>query len=281
MRKSKRSQLGVTLTEAMLVIVIGSAIIYMSIQQYLSYRRDGDAVQVLSYADGLFQAMSGYYRDNCYGSTDTSTDPDNYTMTYGTLNPMRSPSPGDNVAINIKTDLIDRGLLSANLIKLSPMIDSIGTGATGILGFYAQFNKSETDRKICTTGNAATGPSDPDCTASVNTGKIVTWKIQVSAKVKNIAGNANTKKLYLNMLAADCLSSQEGSTGIIKPCSANAPGDYLVWERLPIGSNTKADSPYWVTMPTVNQFTKMYTTTEILSLTDGSLTPNQYYLCGN
>lgn len=278
MIKLKRSQRGVTLTEMMLVIAVGSAIVYMSIQQYLSFRKDGDAVQVLSYANGIFQAMSGYYRDNCYGSTDTTTDPDNYTVSYGTLNPLNSTPPGNNVPINIQTSLIDRGLLDAKFIKLNPLISADSTGATGILGFYAQFNRSDKDRKICTTGTNATGPSDPACTASEVTGDIVTWKIQVSAKLN--ATSAEAKTAYLKILAGDCLSSP-GASGLIQPCSANAPGDYVVWERLPLGSNVKADSPYWVTMPTVNQFTKMYTTTEILSLTDQSMTPNQYYLCGN
>lgn len=278
MSKLKRSQIGVTLTEVMLIIAIGSAIIYMSIQQYLSYRKDGDAIQVLSYANGIFQAMSGYYRDNCYGTTDTTTDPANYTVTYGALNPLNSTPPGNNVVINIPTLLVTPGLLDAKLIKLNPLINATGTTATGILGFYAQFNGVGVDRKICTTGTNSSGPNDPACTDSVITGKILTWKIQVSAKLN--APDAATRTAYLKLLTGDCLSSA-GAGGLVQPCSANAPGDYVVWERLPLGSNIKAASPYWVTMPTVSQFTKMYTTTEILSLTDQSVTPNQYYLCGN
>jgi hypothetical protein len=46
-------------------------------------------------------------------------------------------------------------------------------------------------------------------------------------------------------------------------------------------SNTEVLSPYWMTTPTVTQFTQMYTTNEILELTSGLKTGSQYYLCGN
>jgi prepilin-type N-terminal cleavage/methylation domain-containing protein len=285
---SRQAHAGVTLLEVMLVLAIGSAIVYMSIQQYLSYRKDADAVAVKANVNAIFQAMSAYYRKNCYGFTEDGT------MTaadYGTLNPANPTSPGNNKYIDIQADLITPGLFwkagaATNLVR-NPLIDDAGAISASLLGYVAQFNKVDPNpqRQVCTdgTGTAPTTPPTtpaetpiPTCTASVNTGQIVIWKVQVAAKLKDTANAA----AYLNLLAGDCLSSP-GPGGIINPCSSNTPGDYVVWERLPSSANTEALSTYWETVPTVNQFTLMYRTEPILNLTNGFKADSQYYVCGN
>ncbi|WP_148340170.1 type IV pilin protein [Aquicella siphonis] len=265
----KKFQSGATLLEVMLVIVIGAAILYMSIQQYLTYRRDADALQVQANVDTIFQAMSSYYRMNCYGTTDGS-----YQMVAGTLN--QAISPPNPLPISISTDLIDNGFLTTPMPR-NPIVKPTGAGTNG---YVAQFNRFDPpqDRQTCMAGTNATTPLPPNCTDPRGVGKIITWKAQVAVQLNN--PTPTEAKLYLNLLAGDCLSTMSGST--VVPCSTSGnTGTFVVWEKLPSSGNAKFVSDYWVTMPTVSQFTQMYTTAPILNLTDGSSLPYQYYLCGN
>lgn len=273
----KRLQAGVTLLEVMLVLVIGAAILFMSVQQYLTYRHDADAYQVQSNVDTVFQAMSAYYRMSCYGTTD-----DSYQMVPGTLNPAASAPPTvptSPMPISISTDLIDNGFLSTPM-PLNPFVKTTGAGANAFNGYVAQFNPvtPAQNRLTCMAGTNATSPVDPNCTSTQSVGQIITWKSQVAVQLNNpTPGEA---KVYLNLLGGDCLSSLAGN--IVTPCSSSGnTGTFVVWERLPSAMNAKFASDYWQTMPTVSQFTQMYTTAPIMNLTDGSSLPYQYYLCGN
>lgn len=276
MRKSKRSQLGATLTEAMLVITIGSAIIYLSIQQYLSYKKDSDAVEITTNVNQLFQAMGNYYRKNCYGTTDltNTTDPINYgKLNPNPLNPSAPPEDADaKVAITV-TELINEGFLDKPP-KLTPLVDT----SVGSNGFMLQFNKKVTTRKVCLLGSY--NPYDTTCTSTKDTGESVSWLPQVAVKLKH--ADAASAIAFLNLLRGDCLSTESG--GIVAPCTGGiGSGNYVVWQRLPsMASTGGAVSNYWGTTPTVALFTQMYTTAPITAVIDqvgdGDM---QYYLCGN
>ena len=257
----KKQHAGATLIEIILVIVIASAIIYLSIQQYLSFRRDADAAQVQSNVNAIFQAMTAFYRTNCYGTQyDTATS----ALIPGTLNPNNATPPAISQPINITNDLITPKFLTTPITQ-NPIVDELGSGTNG---YVAQFNRPAipADRMECTT----TG-----CATSVSIGKIYTWKIQVAVQLHDTA----TAEQYLKILGGDCLSNFAG--GVVTPCAAGSTGTFVVWERLPNYANIQAVSNYWVTMPTVSQFTQMYTTYPITTLTDGSSAGNQYFLCGN
>lgn len=271
MVKMKRQYEGVTLVEALLVVAIASGIIYLSVQQYQSYKHDGDIIQVNANVNTIFQAMTSYYRANCYGQTNASQQ-----MVAGSLNPLYTPPPSTSVPIDITALLKTPGYLTTAM-PFNPLVDSTGPGANG---YVAQFNKATTTRYECLTGINATGPSDPKCTKKTAVGTIVVWKAQVAILLKDTA-QANQ---YVKLLDGDCLSDYAG--GIVTPCSSSGnTGKYVVWERLPSSnSNTSSVSDYWETIPTVHQFTQMYTTDPILLLTpdpNGPATSNQYYLCGN
>jgi type II secretory pathway pseudopilin PulG len=257
-----RQQAGMTILEVLLVIVIGSSIIYLSIQQYLSYRRDSDAAVVQANVNAIFQAMAGYFRANCYGTQyDNSPTP---KLIPGVLNPAVSPDAIVPVAI---ADLIAGGYLSQNAIIPNPIVNAGGAG-TG--GYVAQFNRQNppSNRQICTSSN---------CETSQPIGQIYTWQIQVSAQLHNTA----TTTQFFKSLGGNCLSSSSGSSVAPCPTTGVGSGIFVVWTRLPGLANTQAKSDYWVTTPTVSQFTQMYTTYPITTLTDGSMTADQYYTCGN
>jgi len=250
---------GVSLLEVILVLAVGGSILYFSIQQYLSYRYDADVAQIQANVNAIFQAMTGFYRANCYGTTNAP----------GVLNPNNSNPPNSNFHIDITNDLIGNGYLTTTLIP-DPLVNATGSGTQG---YIAQFNQSTAPRQICTALNTTTIPST--CTASVSIGNIVVWNAQVAVQLKDTA-HTNT---YLNLLTGDCLSSASGN--IVTPCSASSTkGNYVVWQRFPSNANPQAQSDYWATIPTVSQFTQMYTTSSIQNLTNGTTT-NQYFLCGN
>lgn len=266
----KNPQSGATLLEIMLVLVVGSFILYLSIQQYLTYRRDSDVYQLQANVNTLFQGLTAYYQMNCGGTVDATN-----TQVPGTLNPDYSPAPGANVPIDINNDLIANNLITS-VIPLNPIVNTAGAGTTN--GYVAQFNMTqpEPSRLICTAGTNATGPNDPNCTATTTVGSIVIWKAQVAVQLKNAA----TAKQYLNLLQGDCLSSLSGN--IVTPCDTSGnTGTFVVWERLPSSANSKTVSDYWGSLPTVKQFSQMYNTYPVNDLTNGSQTTNQYFLCGN
>lgn len=255
---------GMTILEVLLVLMIGASIIMLSLRQYASYRRDADAVRVLANVNAIFQAMSAYYRTNCYGTVDS-----NQKLIPGTLNPAKyypSTTP-INKTLDIQTELIDTGFLPLTKFPLNPLVNSAGAGMNG---YVAQFNRVEppTDRTICSSNTTPCPPAN-----IIPVGKVIVWRAQVAVELKNPA----TARQFFNILAGDCRST----SGTTECKDSTNTGNFVIWERVPTSSNTKTLSSYWVTMPTVTQFTQMYTTNPMSSLTNGSATDTQYYVCGN
>ncbi len=271
MRFNKTQQRGLSLPELLLVIVIGMSISYMSIRQYRIWRNDADASAVRENIDTIMQAMAKYYRQNCYGSTNPTTA----AVTPGTLNPNYVPTPTNTVPINIITELKGNHLLP-NALAFNPLLNQ--TAGNPLTGYVAQFNLYPShERRICTQGTNAFSAGSASCTASAAIGTVVNYTIQVAILLKDTA-HAQT---YLHQLQGDCLSNLAGN--IVTPCNApdHSAGPYVVWERQPSLVSSRDNSTYWSSLPNVNQFTQMYTTSNILVLTDGLATSQQSYLCGN
>lgn len=239
---TKQKQIGITLVEVMLVLVIGMSLIVFSIRQYQAWQRDTDLDRLSYNVDQLFQAMSGFYYANC-GLT-------------GRL----SPTTSSPVLVNMTNDLITPKFMDA--LPPNPFV-------TATTGYVLQFNQYTQDRNIDITCGT-------NCSTPRKIGTIVRWSAQVSVLVNDTANVA----AYQQRLQATCLSSLNGST--VYPCSANRTGNYLVWERiasLPTG-RYDVNSTFWPVMPLVQQFNQMYTTSPILNLT-GTSGANQYFYCGS
>ena len=236
----RRQHAGFNLVEILLVLVISAGVFFLGMQLYLSMRKDADARQVQANVDAIFQAMSNYYRVNCYGQTkaDLSVIP-------GTLNPAYVPSPPTLRPINITTELIQPGFLAANALVQTPIVNAIGApGSTK--GYVAQFNKKTSTRRVCTAGTGAA--NSPTCTQSVVVGTVIEWQAQVAVQLDTTP--ATTPGPYLGMLAGDCLSRLVGTT--VTPCTAASTGTYVV------GTNSfnasKKAATYWQTTQTVKRF---------------------------
>ena len=271
MQVLKVKQGGITLLELLLVITIGMSIFYLALRQYTVLKVDANASQVRANVDSIMQAMAKYYRQNCYGTTNPITN----TVTPGTLNPHYEPAPTSNVPIDL-TAALNANHLLANALPFNSLIQQ--TAGDPLSGYIAQFNLYPPhERRICTEGRDASSAGDANCTASVNTGTVVNYTIQVAVRLNNTA-NAHT---FLRQLQGDCLSTLAGN--LVTPCHAanHVEGPYVVWERQPSLMSSRENATYWSMLPNVNQFTQMYTTSNILVLTDGLARAQQAYLCGN
>jgi hypothetical protein len=272
----KKGQAGVGLLEVILVLAIGSALIFISVQQYLNYKVNADAMQIKEKTDALLQAMSFFYKAECYGSVDSSGN-----LVPGDLHPSSisnfDTSPPESVGINISTQLMTPGYLNESLIINNPLINKVG--ASGYNGFVAQFNLTTPlpNRLICTSGSTPGSPPGVNCASSQSIGKVVIWRSQVAVRMKDTANAAR----YRDLLGADCLSSDAGG-GLVKPCSTSGnTGSYIVWEKISSTPNPKALSNYLFTTPTVAQFTQIYRTQSAYSVLNSTSTTTQYFVCVN
>jgi len=259
--KNKQQQAGLGLVELFLVLIVGAGILFYSIQQYLSYKRDADVMQVRYNVDTLFQAMSRYFRANCNISISPHPHPDTEFLS--------ADYPQKFLPVTM-ADLQSKGYLTENL-PLSPLIDY----TTAAQGYVMQFNQISPlpPREI-----TLSAPGTPQ--ASI--GQIILWQAQVSV----LLNNPKTAIQYQQLLQANCLSvaTAAGANIIVTPCSGGVPPTqqaFAVFERQPSLSSETANSSYWLTNPVVKQFTQMYTTDPILVLTDGTQSATQYYVCGS
>ena len=269
MQFNSMQQRGLSLPELLLVLIVSMSIFYLSLRQYTLWRNDANAMQVRANADAIMQAMAKYHQQNCYGSTNPIT----YALTPGTLNPNHVPSPAKNIPIDINTDLMGNNLLAKTAL-LNPLLDQ--TTANPLSAYVAQFNLYPPHpRLVCTEGSNAPSAGSVNCTANTSIGSVVNYTIQVAILLKDTA-HAQT---YLHQLQGDCLSNLVGK--VVMPCHGAHPitGPYVVWERQPGSVSSRDNATYWGLLPTVNQFTQMYTTANILVLTDGLATSQQSYLC--
>ncbi len=267
----KRYQ-GVTLIEMLLVLVIAAGIMYFGVKQYHLYRLQSDITQVQVNVNSLFNAMSKFYRAQCYGSVDPN-------------NPSASPLAGTGVlrttttspyAIDITKDLFNNGYLNIQM-PLSPLISpTVGTD-----GFVAQFNRyTQVVRKCQDQGSW--GPyTSMGC--STNTppqiGTLVLWKAQVAILLQDPI----TAQQFKQMMSADCISTMQN--GIVTPCpgSVSGSGVFLVWERIPSAStmSIEATSPTQASIPAVQNFTNMYRVSGASSMINISHTPETtFFYCG-
>ncbi len=240
---------GVTLFELLLAIVIGSAIIYMGIRQYQSFRMGADARQLQDNVNVLFQAMSNFYKANAYGSF----NPSNTTLTWAPLNLRNSSIPSNPYPVNIETQL--QPYITQD-IPFNPIVENTAAGQ----GYVAQFNGYTQSTEFCVTASAsapAWGPTTSmGCAQSgaKQTGTAVVWQIQISVLINNPALRAQ----YLALTGANCLSKLNSTQTSVAPCASASTnsGNYLVWERQ--ATSPETDSSFWPINPMVSEFTKMY-----------------------
>ncbi|OGT45904.1 MAG: hypothetical protein A3E83_02345 [Gammaproteobacteria bacterium RIFCSPHIGHO2_12_FULL_41_20] len=262
-----RRDAGVTLLEVMLVLAIGAMIVVLSLRSYFTYRANTDVTEVQRNVDTLFQALQFYYRANCNGV--------NYITTFaGSCTSPLDPRCNNNtlsinVPINIHTQLVAPGFLSTTNTNPSTSYYPFGPNSI-VSGYKVQFNSIQ-PYPIRSVNLSAGGTQ--------GVGSIVMWQAQVAVQLKDSSKAA----AYLYALGGNCASSAGGN--IVTPCTAvTTSGAYIVWQRMPSFAAVQSRSPFWVSMPLIQQFNQMYTTypiTLLLSAANWYQVNNQYFLCGS
>lgn len=251
---AKRNAKGATLIEVILVLAIASFILLLSFNQYLSYRRNADVMQLQTNVDMLFGALESYFHANC-------SNPDS---------PLSAKSESVSYAVPIEK-LMSEGylVLSNNKMQGNPLVNADSQGQ----GYILQFNQTQVSGELPTRTQEMTNAP------SVSIGSVVLWQAQVAVNLSN----PNTTQQYLNILNANCLSNLSGD--IVTACNQGpSGGDYVVFERGPSRPSSKANSIYWLNNPNVKLFKQEYTTDPITILVEPSQTEQlskQYYLCSS
>lgn len=274
----KRGESGITLVEALLVIVIGTSILLFAVRQYQIFKLDGDVQQLKYNVDTIFTAMGHYYKVNCYGTTSATGQ-----ATYGNLNPLNTPPPQTPIQpIDIENDLRANRFLTIEY-PLSPLVDNSKGG-----GYVAQFNQFTSTRRVCRTASdtgPATSPYSSSCDASAPVATVISWRPQVAVLLKNPA----LGQQMLALLGGDCLSTLSG--GAVARCNGYpGSGEYVVWERSPNYSAAPTATGNELQNQITQQFNQMYTTYPMTYLigsggtmptTGTSSAPAQYIYCGD
>lgn len=256
--KKKSHIKGVTILEVILVLVIMGGILFLSISQYMAFQRDADVIRVQTNVDLIYNAMVKYFRANC--------------------NIPNSPFTGyynaQSLTIPMSFLIIGKYLVIENNIIPSSPIANVSRGNNAYL---LQFNQIQTPTPPFYLPERTIKTGSQTAPKTTSLGAIELWQIQVAVELSDKA-NAT---LYKNLLGADCLSNRVAGT-IVTPCDqapANA-NQYAVWSRLPSFASSQANSNYWESKPILRQFSQMYSTSPILSLTNNTATGSQYYTCG-
>lgn len=268
---------GMTLLEVMLVLAISASLVLISLRVYRSLQANADIAEVQQNVNKLFNAMANYYRANCNGVNYISTFDKDCGASCTTsqkctskLDPRCTGYPtlaGAPVVIDIQTDLINTGFLQT-------VTGGSGTNPFGpnviVSAYQVQFNQPTTQP----SRSQALSPS-----GSATIGTNVQWQVQVAVQLRN----SSKATAYLYSLGGDCASSA-GAGGSVTACTspAGTTGAYIVWQRLPSFSTMQSQSPFWPTMPTIQQFNQMYTTYPMTYLlTNTNAPPTQYFVCGS
>lgn len=276
----KKTQTGVTLLEALLVLVIASSLVYLALKQYEVFKTAGDVQALQANVDDLFQAMSQFYKANCYGSYDPNTQ----TITWGLMNPKAGSMVGmyGVYVLDIPSQL--QPYMTTTLTP-NPIVDTTSPSTTS--GYVAQFNKYTYAVSICTTASddsdPATGPyPSTGCATARQKGTVVIWRPQVSVALMR---RAKAAQLY-NATGATCGPMRSPLTGAPLGCgSTRGVGNatqFLAWERQANYASPQATSlAYRSANALVAQFTQMYRESPITYLVSTNHSPEiQYFNCG-
>jgi len=235
---------GMTLFEMLLVLVIAGFILAFSLGQYRSLKSGADAEVLKANVNTIALATAYYYRANC-------AEPAVVPSATNPLWKIIPPVTGTSVPVDINTQLVTPGFLGPilpNSLVSQP-------GGTPYEGYTVTLNSTVTPRTVCTAGTSSA------CTATVTTGTVINWTINILVCLQD----PTTLTLLQSLTNADSISTTSSAS-----CTT---GGALIFNFSP--------SALMVTSPE-QAFIQMYTTmpTSYLMGTAGA-SNTQYYYCGS
>ncbi len=261
MLRLPRKTQGITLFEVMLVLAIGASILVLGARVYQMLKAQSDVTQLQYNVDQVFIAAARYYQGNCKPQRDPLTG--DITPGTGGLAPSTGYEPPNPYPVALG-ELTQGGYMNLPLPR-NPIVDNRNSSS----GYIIQFNlvAPPGQKKMITETTPLT---------TVDLGKIIMWRIQVSVKI----AKPSMVNFYKSVLNADCVSQMVGTA--VQPCSAAIPGgDYLVWERLPSFAAPDANPSYMSTNAGVKVFTQLYDNAPQQYSASMEAADKQNYLCGS
>jgi prepilin-type N-terminal cleavage/methylation domain-containing protein len=263
---------GMTLLEMMLVLAIAGSIILAGLRVYQSSETDNNYLILRSNVDFLFQAMQGYYQQECdlYFSADGSVR----RRGLLTFNPNNGDAAPDLSPVPFDVTLTNQ-YISAPWPRY---VSVVGRDTTA---YRAQYNPSSGKNKqayVCASYNS------PRCSEAmlIPESNIVLWQAQIV--VKMIDPSKTT--YYVGKAGADCAVNSVSSAAPVDCSTGVKMGDsaaYMVWQRMPSFSSTNIRSSHWISNPSRKIFKQQYTHDpmyELYNSNPASTEVNRYYYCG-
>jgi len=262
------NQNGVTLLEALLVIVISLSIVLLGVRQYQAYKIQQEYAVLKFNADMLLQAMKQYYQANCGKN--------------GTLY-RNSSDELDPAAFDV--DDVDK------YISYSwPKINTVQAEGDTSTVYTAYFLPTLASRYQYACFYFPNGTDTLDCTDekliidNEDKKNILLWKSQVAIEVRD----PDNATYYTHMVGADCATNANPSEPIDCETDGVKMGEsatYFIWQKLPSFSSGTMSSPLWQTNYRTKEFNFQYTHDPMYEMYRNAYAsdPNyeyEYYLCG-
>lgn len=271
---------GMTLIEVILVLAIAASLILAGLRMYQSSKTDNDYLILRSNVDFLFQAMKGYYQQECdlYFST---TNGSSFISKRGTLtfNPSGG-TPATDFSAPIRFDVTTVN----NYIDLPwPRFVSVVALDTPVNTYFAQFNYNVgTNKNYYVCSSYATGTPQCSNPQPISGSNIVLWQSQIVVKMKD----PTSTTYYLANTGADCAVNTYAPGDIID-CSQGLTlgqsAQYMVWQRMPSFASQDVRSSLWVSNPVTKEFKLQYTHDPMYEMYNPGGAPSDvytYYYCG-
>ncbi len=263
---------GLSLLELMLVAAVATSIFLMGLRFYRSFETQKDYYFLKANVDLLFQAMKGYYQQEC----DLHFSRDGSIIGKGALT--YNSGGGGLVPVSFDVTKVNQ-FISVPWPRNLPMVAS---GSANTV-YFAQFNPSNiTNKKVYVCSSYTTGTPQCDTPIPIPGSNVILWQSQIAVKMQD----PTKTTYYLALAGADCAvnnvptdTAVDCSTGVTIGNSAT----YMVWQRMPSFSSMNVRSSHWGSNPVVKEFKLQYTHDPMYELYNSNATPDdiyQYYYCG-
>lgn len=268
---------GMTMIELILVLAIATSLILMGLTMYRSAQIDKDYFILQSDVDFLFQAMKGYYQQQCdlaFSSQGTLSTRGALTFNPGGGSPASSLAP---VSFDVTT-------VPSYIDFAWPRFTTVVASGTSNNVYFAQFNPNTVtkNKNVYACSTYATGTAQCLNPIPITSSNIILWQSQIVVKMKD----PTKTTYYVAKVGADCAVNTY-TVGDVVDCSTGkslgSSAQYMVWQRMPSFSSPDIQSSHWVSNPVTKEFKLQYTHDPMYEMYNPSATPPDvynYYYCG-
>lgn len=260
---------GMTLIETILVLAIAASLVLLGFSMYRSAETDNSYRVLQANVDFLFQAMKGYYQQQCdLAFSSQGTLGSGGALTF-------NPSGGTSGSVSV---LFDVTTVQNYTDFVWPQSAKVVASGKANKVYFAQFNPtSATNNKnayACST--YATGKAQCLNPMPITNSNIVLWQSQIVVKMKD----PSKTTYYLAKAGADCAVNTYSIGNIVNCASGVSFGNsalYMVWQRMPSFASPNIQSSLWGSNPVLKEFKLQYTHDPMYEMYNPSAVPSSVY----